>query len=670
MKRKKRGLCVILACMMLTMWCPATVHAQEEKTDEDVTLSPYFFVEGGDPSVDHLPLKGTEVETNINGTIAEIRVIQTYANEGERPINASYVFPASTRVAIHGMTMTVGDQMVRAQIKEKEEAQEIFEEAKSEGKNTSLLEEQRANVFTMDVANIMPGDEVRIELNYTELIESEEGVYQFVFPTVVGPRYSGLVTEEEAKEDSWIETPYLEEGVSPDSSYDITVNLSTGVPLKDLTCPSHEVKIQQDQEAMAKVTLANPEEFAGNRDYILEYKLTGETMNSGLMLYEGETENFFQLTVQPPERYEPEEILPREYIFVLDVSGSMDGYALDTAQKLIRDLVLNLRETDHFNLILFSDTVWTMMPSSIEATKPNVDKAIQLIEELKGGGGTELASALLSAVHIPKQEDTARSVVIITDGYVSNEKEIFSKVSDYLGEANFFAFGIGSSVNRYLIEGIADVGMGEKFIVIEETEAAEAAERFRTYIQAPLLTDIQVTFDGLDVYDTDMEKIPTLFAARPITLYGKWKGNPSGTIHITGKRGGEDYTEDIPVSQENVSEKNEAISYLWARNRVQMLTDYSMEEEEEVKAEVIALGLNYSMVTPYTSFVAVIDTVKNPEGDSTDVEQPQSLPLGVSSLAVGYTMGSEPGDFLLIWMAGAILLFRYYAYKRRKQGEQ
>lgn len=671
MKTKRRWLCGILAGLAVMTSCPMTVHAgrEEVEQEEDVTLAPYFLVEGDETAAERFPLKGTEVTANVNGTIAEIQVTQKYANEGQEPINARYVFPASTRVAVHGMTMTVGSQRVRAQIKEKEEAKKEYEEAKSEGKNASLMEEQRANVFTMDVANLMPGDEIVIELTYTELIEPEEGVYQFVFPTVAGPRYSGLVTKEEAEEDSWVASPYLEAGTPSKSTYDIAVNLSTGVPITRLESSSHKIRTVKEGEDQAKVTLEDGETFAGDRDFILEYELTGDSLNSGLMLYEGESENFFQLTLQPPERYEPEEIPQREYIFALDVSGSMDGYALDTAKKLIGDLVSHLKETDRFNVILFSDTVWTMSGRSLEAVEPNVDRALQLIEEQKGGGGTELLSALLTAVHIPREEDTARTIVIITDGYVSNEKEIYDHISGNLGDASYFAFGIGSSVNRYLMEGIAAVGMGEDFVVTEEAEAEEMAERFRTYVEAPLLTDIQVEYEGFNVHGIEASEIPTLYASRPIVIYGKWRGEAEGTIRITGKRGGEDYEEEIPVSRESISGENEAIQYLWARKRVEMLTDYSSRSDGQVKKEVTALGMKYNMVTPYTSFIAVMEEIRNPEGDSKDVDQPQSMPFGVSNLSVGggYMTGAEPGEVLLVLLLGMALMIKYWTQIGRKK---
>lgn len=668
MRRRKRGWFLLLAVLLLVNG-PAVcaMESGEDREDEDVTLAPYFFIEGADPAVDHLPLKATEVKAAINGIIADTYVTQTYANEGEHVINASYVFPASTRVSVHGMTMQVGDQILRAQIKEKEEAKAEFEEAKSEGKSASLLEEKRANVFTMDVANIMPGDEIRIELHYTEMIESTEGIYSFVFPTVVGPRYARpMETDSGADDDDWVETPYLVDDSMPEGSYEISVKLSGGVPLQGVKCPSHRISVKQENETEAEITLANPKDYAGNRDFILEYELVGEELGTGLMLYEGEEENFFLLTMQPPARYEPEDIPDREYIFVLDVSGSMDGYPLDTAKVLIRDLVMNLQETDRFNVVLFSDRVSRLAMRSVEATRENVVRAIRMIDQQEGGGGTEMEAALKLANAIPRNQGTARSVIVISDGFISGEEDVFGEIRANLDTTSFFGFGIGTAVNRYLMEGIAKVGMGESFIVTNDDEAQETAKRFRTYVQAPILTDIQVDFQGFDAYDIEPEQMSTLFAEKPVVLFGKWRGEAAGSIQISGKTGNEIYRETIQVKETQVQEEHEALQYLWARKRVERLTDYGIhQEKEETKAEVTALGLQYHMATPYTSFVAVLDTVRNPEGDSTDVDQPSVLPQGVSELSIGgYRKGAEPKDWLL---AAAAVTVMALGLRRRKR---
>ncbi|WP_195416208.1 VIT and vWA domain-containing protein [Enterocloster citroniae] len=670
MKMKKKWLCVFFTLLLVLSQAWA-VYGMEEEDDPDKTLAPYFFVEGADPDPDSFPLKETKVSSQINGVIADTYVTQTYTNEGKTPINAKYIFPASTKASVHGMTMQVGNRLITARIKEKEEAREEFEEAKSQGKSASLLEQQRPNVFSMDVANVMPNDTVVIQLHYTEMVVSTEGSYQFVFPTVTGPRYTSSPEDPGKDDNQWVSTPYLKEGKTPSGRYDIAVSLSTGVPVTDITCRSHSIKIDKSSASAARITLEDPEDFAGDRDFILDYKLTGQDVNCGLLLDQGEEENFFMLMIQPPKRYDPEDIPPREYIFLMDVSGSMYGFPLDTAKGLIKDLVTSLRDTDTFNLILFSGASSRMSPVSVPATAENIQRAVELIDRQEGGGGTEIAPALRDALAIPKTEGTSRSIITITDGYISGEKEIFGIISQNLADTDFFSFGIGDSVNRYLIDGIAKVGLGESFVVTDDKDALDTAKRFCTYIQAPLLTDIQVSYNGFEVYDVEPAALPTLFAQRPIALFGKWRGEPGGSIQVTGRSGNRDYVQDIQVSQASIG-SNPGISYLWARTMVENLTDYNtgLEEDDSIKKEVTQLGLKYSMMTPYTSFVAVMEEVRNPDGACRDVDQPLPLPQGVSDLSVGggYTIGSEPGTMILVPAATAIIAGNILIRSRKKGG--
>ncbi|MCH5255270.1 MAG: VWA domain-containing protein [Lachnospiraceae bacterium] len=667
MKKYKSLLC-LLSALIIFMSSVPTVHAEEAMdVDEDRTYAPYFYVESEEVGLDCLPLKKTDVSVNIEGIIASIHVTQSYSNEGTKPVNASYIFPASTKVTIHGMQMQIGNQIVTAKIKEKEEAKQEFEAAKSEGKSASMLSEERSNVFSMDVANIMPGDNVQIELDYTELITPSEGIYEFVFPTVVGPRYVGPVIDDTGTRDEWTGTPYLSEGTPPTDEYDIHVTISAGVPISSLTCSSHDINTEWNENTTAHVSLANPADYAGNRDFILDYKLTDTEIGTGLITGQYGEENFFMLMVQPPERVEVEEIPPREYIFVLDVSGSMSGFPLETAKKLINNLVSGLRETDTFNLILFSGTSYKMASRSVPATEENINKAVKLINGQKGAGGTELADALEDALHIPTEDDMARNIVIITDGYIYGESDVFKLVNDNLNQADFFSFGIGSAVNRYLIEGIASIGQGEPFIVTKENQADEIADKFRNYIQSPVLTDIQVSFDGFDVYDVEPAALPTLYAKKPIVLLGKWRGEATGTIQITGTTGNGTYTDSISAA-DAVTAENNAIAYLWARKRVERLTDYGRDgSDSQAQEEVTQIGLQYSMVTPYTSFIAVLDVVRNTDEEATDVNQPLPLPLEVSNLAVGYRIGSEPGTGILIVVPIMMTLMSVLYGKARKK---
>src|SRR5215468_1195414 len=273
------------------------------QTQIDKTLSPYFFVQG-DPSLDSLPLKDTRVQIDISGVIADVKVVQTYRNEGSRPINARYIFPASTHAAVYGMRMRIGDQVIVAKIKEREQAKQEFDKAKQEGKSASLLEQNRPNVFSMSLANMMPGEQVEIELRYTELLAPTDGVYEVVFPTVVGPRYSSQPESSSfgaPKEDHWIKSPYLHEGDKPTSSLHISARISAGVPIQDLICASHQVSPQWQSPAVAQLVLDNTAQLQGDRDFILRYRLSGDQIASGILLYKGGDENFFLYMAQPPQ---------------------------------------------------------------------------------------------------------------------------------------------------------------------------------------------------------------------------------------------------------------------------------------------------------------------------------------------------------------------------------
>lgn len=637
---------IAIATLAFAALAPRPAGAQVERAALDKTLSPYFFIENGDPALDQLPLKQTRVEVEISGVIADVIVRQVYENRGQRPIHLEYVFPASTRAAVYGMTMTVGDVRIVAKIKEREKAKAEFESAKREGKSASLFEQSRPNVFTMNVANVLPGDTISVELKYTELLVPVDGIYEFVYPTVVGPRYSEKPESHVSLPDRFVKTPYRHQGQPPTGELHLTGTLSAGMPIQELSCPSHQVVSRISADGRAEVTLADSERFSGNRDFILRYRLSGQKIAPGLLLHRGDGENFFLLMAQPPQKLAAADMPPREYIFVVDVSGSMNGFPLDTAKGLMGDLVNGLRSSDTFNIVVFADGSETFREESVPATRLNLDRGLQFVGKKNGGGGTRLLAALEEACAIPRQTAVSRSVVLLTDGYIDAEAEVFNYVRKQLGQTNFFAFGIGTAVNRQLIEGIAHAGLGEPFIVTGAGESEDAAARFRHYVDSPVLTGINVKFAGFDAYDVEPEEIPDLFASRPIVVFGKWRGNPGGSIEITGRTGSEPYRTVVGVADANSGASHAALQYLWARTRIANLSDFGPRAgTEDAIREVVSLGLKYRLLTRYTSFIAVHEAVRN-TGTAGEVEQPLALPAGVSDLAVGVTKGPEPE---LIW---------------------
>jgi len=630
----------IITLLVFLMSAP-DISGQYESSTEDKTLSPYFYIQSDDTENDRLPLKSTKAEVNIAGVIADVTVTQDYRNEGKKPVEAIYVFPASTRAAVYSMVMTIGERVIVARIEEKGKARQQYEQAKNNGQSASLLEQQRPNVFSMNVANIMPGDLVRVQLKYTEVLIPVDRIYEFVYPTVVGPRYSGSADEIAFAGEDWNANPYTQEGINPLYEFDIKVNLTAGMPLKDIRCPSHQAEINYSGQSGASVSLSTNEKFGGNRDFILKYRLAGQKIETGVLLFQGEKENFFLAMVQPPDRVLPEMIPPREYVFIMDVSGSMHGYPLDISKKLLTDLLGGLKPVDRFNVILFAGGSEIMAEQSLPAIKENIRNAISFIEKENGGGGTELLPAMKRALSLNRTEGYSRTFVIATDGYVTIEKEAFDLVRKSLGEANFFAFGIGSGVNRFLIEGLAHAGQGEPFVITSPQEAPPIAEKFRKYISNPVLTDINIAFSDFDTYDLAQESYPDIFAERPLIIFGKYRGNPTGNIIVTGKGGYEDVKTRIDLASIKPEETNSGLRYLWAREKLRLLDDFTNSgyEEQVVEDQIIALGLAYNLLTRHTSFIAIDTEVRNAEGNCTTIRQPLPLPQGVSDYAIGRTVG-------------------------------
>jgi Ca-activated chloride channel family protein len=643
-------------------------YQQGDRADQgdDRTLAPYFYVAGGNPETERLPLKETRAEVEIVGVIAAVKVHQVFENQAGKPIEAVYVFPASTRAAVHAMRMKIGVRTIEAHIARKQEARAEYEAAKAAGQRASLLEQERPNVFTTSVANIMPGDRIEVELDYSEMILPENATYEFVYPTVVGPRYSGGANP---KTDQWMANPHLSEGEKEPYAFGIKVHMQTGIALKEVSSPSHKIAVSYAGTTTADVRLDQP--GGGNKDFVLRYRLAGDKIETGLLLYQEPqvglnrpNEKFFALLVEPPRRPSDAEIPPREYIFLLDVSGSMHGFPLDTTKALMRELLSRLRPTDHFNLALFSGANYVWSPSgSKPANEKNIRDGLDVIMRQNGGGGTELMGGLQAAYAIPSLgRGTSRTVVVVTDGFVGVEAQAFRFIRERLDQANLFAFGIGSSVNRGLIEGMARAGLGEPFVVARPDKAEAEAEKLGHMIERPVLTNIEVHMQGFEAYDVAPEKLPDLLAERPLLLFGKYKGDRPGKIEITGRSGRGKFGHTIDLRPADARQENAALRSLWARKWVEILEDeLHMGGGQEVEDVITGLGLGYSLLTPFTSFVAVDSQVVNRGGSVDTVRQPLPMPEGVSNLAVG----SGAGVLGLMQAPGAPALMRQHTVEKR-----
>jgi Ca-activated chloride channel family protein len=607
----------------------------------DKPSGPYLVGKTGKADI-LMPLREMTADVRIAGVIAHATVTQVFGNDGKVPIEALYVFPASTRAAVHAMRMRIGERTVEAQIEQKDKARQKYEKAKANGQAASLLEEQRRNVFTMSVANILPGAEIEVELEYSELLVPEDGEYELVFPTVVGPRYTG------ADEAEWAANPTLGEGEKEPYRFDITVEVESPIPIQSISSPSHVVKVKHIGKSRAKVGLVGT--GGGTRDFVLRYSLADKSVETGVMLFEQDGGGHFVVMMEPPAKPKASQISPREYIFVLDVSGSMSGFPLDTAKALMRKLLSGLGKGDYFDVVVFAGASATLSDVPIEASTANVEDVIEAVESLSGGGGTELMQALETAFDIPPcgEEGISRTLVLVTDGYVSVEAQSFKLVRERLGDANLFTFGIGSSVNRALVEGLSRAGMGEPFVVLDPGAAEKEAKRFRSYVSSPVLTDVDVSFDGLAAVDVLPRPgaIPDLMARRPVVIVGRYEGEARGRITIEGKQGAKPYSRTFEVASADSGEGNLPLRWLWARRWADTLEDqlFLLPGDDDLEDAITLLGLDYSLLTSLTSFVAIDSRVLVDCGKLVTVKQPLPLPAGVSNFALGGGGGSGSGS--------------------------
>lgn len=623
------------SCFLFFYSCVSILLLSSVARGDEQGGAPYFEVGPGKVSLESFPLKSTSTSVRIRGIFADVKVTQVYRNDGDETIEATYVFPGSTKAAVHGLEMQVGDRIVKAAIEEKQNARVVYEKAKTEGKTASLLEQHRPNVFQMNLANILPGDEVRVVLSYTEWLVSEKGVFEFVYPMVVGPRYSG---EAVGDAPNWVKNPYLGEGKKGTAHHDVEVLVEAGVPLHSVQSPSHKVKVQFPDVETAVVRLAAEDGDHANRDYVLRYTLSGSTIESGLLVSKGETGNYFLAMIQPPARESIQKELKKDYIFVVDVSGSMYGFPLDTTKALMKRLFAKLDSTDTFNVLLFAGASTFLSEESLPATNTNKLAALKFLSKEHGGGGTELLPAMKRAFSSKISEGRSRSVVVVTDGYISVEPEVFKLVESSLAESNVFSFGIGTSVNRFLIEGLARVGQGEACVVLHPRESENKSDRFSEYISTPLLTGLSLSSSGVELDAVEPVSIPDLMAERPIYVFGKWNGDDSGVLNLKGRSVEGDFVCALDFSSATVLPKGDrTLELMWARNRLQRLSDYGeLGMASELKQQVTNLGLTHGLLTKYTSFVAVDELVQAPVGAETKkVEQALQLPKAVSNLAVG-----------------------------------
>lgn len=593
------------------------------------------------------PLKHTEVKAEISGFISRVRVTQQFENPFKEKIEAVYSFPLPQNAAVDDMTMTIGSRTVRGKILPREEAQIVYETAKNNGQVASLLDQERPNIFTQSVANILPGEQVNITISYVETLKYEAGAYEFVFPMVVGPRYipgstsmnrrkgNGFAPDTDQVPDASRITPrMIPAGMRSGHDISLDIQLDAGLLVDSVSSKSHLVDISRPDPRSARIKLKDKATIP-NKDFILRYDVAGGSIQDALLTHRSDKGGFFTMILQPPDRVAVEDVTPKELVFVLDTSGSMEGFPIEKAKETMNLALNSLYPSDTFNLITFAGDTEILFPAPVPATKANLSKAQRFLRARSGSGGTEMMTAIKAALAPSDDQNHIRIVCFMTDGYVGNDMEIISEVHKHQN-ARVFAFGIGESVNRFLLDKMAEAGRGEVEYVSLSDDGSAAANRFHQRVRNPLLTDISIDWNGLPVADVYPQRIPDLFSAKPISLAGRFTSAANGTIRLKGKVAGNEFTREIPVSFPETMASHDVLPSLWARRRVDALMDqdYAGLQQEQMRSDlkqtITQLGIEYRLMTQFTSFVAVEEMIVTDGGQPRRVDVPVEVPAGVN----------------------------------------
>lgn len=611
-----------------------------------ICLSTVF---GGDAHA-AFPLEHTQVDVQIAGPIAEIAITQTFRNTSEGFIEATYVFPLQEEAAVDAAVMRIGEREIRAEIKEREEAKKLYEAARDEGKAASLTQQERPNIFTQKVANIPPGATIEVLLHVVQPLDYEDGVYRFDFPLVVGPRF--IPADQPLADALAISPPVLPTTAADDQGIQARVDLDIGVmmgfPIGALRSPSHSAARIEARGDEGEVRLSGAR---ADRDFVLEIDPDVADPVAGLIGQDGH----FELLLEPPVAPPPEKVVPRELVFVVDTSCSMSGKPIEMVQDAMRTALNDMLPGDSFQIIRFDDAVSALSSAPLPATPENVSRGITFIDHISGSGGTNMMAGILAALDYPDAVDPRRGerqriVALMTDGYIGNDQQILATISDHLGDSRIFAFGVGSSVNRYLLDQAASIGRGSVSYMLLNQDPREQVERFYDRIARPVLTDIHVDWGQMRVDSVYPERIPDLYAGQPLQLFGRYRG--AGEVVVTGRMGGKKFRQTLTMNELPQAEGTGLLPSAWARARVGALSQQLLwGQDEEVEKEILETALEYSILSPYTSFVAVERHILNTAGRPLSLAQPVEIPAGVSFDGVfGADVSRQfirPGDPLL-----------------------
>jgi Ca-activated chloride channel family protein len=612
------------------------------------------------------PLKHTSVYAQVSGFLAQVEVKQHFHNPHKDKIEAVYVFPLPENSAVNEMIMVVGQRNIYGEIHKRIEARRIYEQARAVGKRTALLEQERPNIFTQSVANIQPGEEIVITIRYVQALKYDRGVYRYVFPMVVGPRFiPGAPTGKkgtgwaqdtnDVPDASRITPPVLKPGRRSGHDISLTVVLDAGLSIEDLNSKSHDIELTNEDVGKATVSIMQQDTIP-NKDFVLEYRVAGDKPRSAYLTHFSQQGGYLLLMIQPSLESVTQNLESKEIFFVVDCSGSMSGYPIQKVKEAMYHCIQGISPDDTFQIIRFSSNASAFAPKPVPATRLHKEEALDYIQTLHGSGGTRMIEGIKACLDFPQAAERQRIVFFMTDGKIGNDDQILAAIKEKVGTTRLFSFGVGSSTNRSLLERMAQVGRGTSQYIRQDEDPQPVITAMLSRISKPYLTDVEINWGGLSVVDVYPNPVPDLYSAQPLILFARYDIMGQGEVTLTGTINGQPYEEKVWISLPNWYPDNGSLASVWAREKIKYLMLEKLGGRMPgIEQEVTNLALEFNLMSQYTSFVAVDEVI--PEGSDTTLPRtiaiPVPMPEGVSFTGVFGPPSRYPGDYV---NAGGLML--------------
>ncbi|MDP3509755.1 MAG: VIT and VWA domain-containing protein [Candidatus Melainabacteria bacterium] len=621
---------------------PAPVFGASAQIDPD-HIAPLAALGADGRPIGQCPLSHTTMDAKLSGYVARVNVTQVFTNPYKERIEAVYSFPLSDDSAVDDMTIKIGERTIKGEIKTREAARQIYDNARNTGHTAALLNQERTNIFTQHVANIDPGKSIVVQLSYVELLKFEDGKYTFAMPTTIGPRFfpksagdsdtssavssstalsqvlsgSGLAVNSESNPKGRIEPTIATQNLS------INVDVNAGMPIKNVSSRLFPIMVDKQSASHSVVSLQKSQNYP-NKDFVMTYELENPgALKSGYLTYRDDTakdqDGYATFMLLPPAKVTATTAAPKEMIFLIDCSGSQSGRPIEKAKEALHYIVNHMNSQDTFQILAFNDQVETLSERPIKAGMVEKLQAHSFISRLNATGGTWMAPAV---ERVLRQESKAgddlkrlRIVTFMTDGYVGNDIEIMSLVQKERRDSRWFAFGTGDSVNRSLIDSVSRLGGGESDYVLLDSSAEEVGKKFYSRISSPALTDVKLKAEGIELYDVYPAVVSDVWANKPLYFTARYRGAGQGKVALTGYANGRPYRQTLAVTLPLRDTTNSAIEKVWSRQKIDSLTDQDLvglskgQVNGSIREAITKVALDHKLMSDFTSFVAVDSAV-------------------------------------------------------------